>query len=135
MPARGRRDKKSGSQNRNPAGRIPGRPGGAPRSVAELLTRGRAAALVTQRPQVSDWKDFILQRLAPDLGPRVTSVELRRTALVVLTESAAWAARLRFALGEASAEVRRLKPEVTQVEVRVAPARSPPRRPRISPSG
>jgi hypothetical protein len=97
--------------------------------VAELLARGRAAALLTGKPGVFDWKDFIIDRLASDLGPRVTSVELRRTVLVVLTESAAWAARLRFALGEASAEIRRLKPEVTQVEVRVAPSRRPPRHP------
>jgi hypothetical protein len=127
MPARGRRDKKSGSQNRNPAGGPAGRPAGAPRSVAELLTRGRAAALLPRKPQAFDWKEFIKQNLGPDLAPRVTSVELRRAGLIVMTDSAVWSARLRFALGEATPEIRRLKPEVSRIEVRVALGRSQPR--------
>jgi hypothetical protein len=118
MPVGRFRYKKSGSQIRGPGPRTASRP----RSLAELLGRNGLAKSRPESAQPIDWIKFTRNHLPPELAPRVTGAELSRQVLCVRVDSAAWAARLRFALGEAAPEMRREMPQVTRVEVRVTPA-------------
>ena len=71
--------------------------------------------------QLVDWIQFIQLYLPATLAARVSGAELAGRVLSVRAESAGWAARLRFALGETESEMRRVKPEVLRIEVGVSP--------------
>ncbi len=62
-----------------------------------------------------------MSRLAPEIGPRISGIHERDGVLVVFAESAAWSARLRFALQELESALRHEHPRITGTEVRVLP--------------
>lgn len=130
MPNKPRRDKK----NRRVSGRgvAQFRPG--PHSVKKadsvksLLAHsgpvlGRIAA---QAARQSAWRDWLTERIAEPLRARITGIVEREGALVIFTESAGWGVRLRYAVAELEAELRRQHPQVSRVLVRVLPAGEPP---------
>ena len=51
----------------------------------------------------------------------VSGVVERHDTLVIFTESAAWSARVRFAVAEIEGELKRAHPQITAVAVRVLP--------------
>jgi len=121
MPRPKSRNKKTGSQIRDPATRA----GSPPRSIADLLTRSRAPALRRVGPQPFDWMGFLSEELAPDLSSRITTTEWTEgSRLVIYTESAAWCTRLRYALAEALPAIQGRRPEIRRIEVRIAPQRA-----------
>ena len=99
------------------------RPAPRPRSVKELLQRGVPAvsAVTEQRERTRDWEEWLAAHVPPSLGARVTGLTERADTLVVFVESAAWCARLRFALLELEAAARELRPRLKGIEVRVLP--------------
>jgi hypothetical protein len=121
MPRPKSRNKKNGSQIRDPSTRA----GSPPRSIADLLTRSRAPALRRAGPQPFDWMSFLGEELAPDLSSRITATEWAEGGrLVIYTESAVWCTRLRYALADAAPAIQGRRPEIREIEVRIAPARA-----------
>jgi hypothetical protein len=117
MPNRTGRNKKIGSQIRGRVARERSRP----RSVAELLAAPGSAARPPGGSQAPEWTDVIRGQLPAALGLHVSRAEYVKGALVLFTESAAWSARLRFALAEAGEAIRRLQPQVRKIVIRIAP--------------
>jgi len=94
-----------------------------PDSVKELLAR-RAPILTrvtTQTARANFWHDWLSKRLPPQISVRVSGVVEREDALVIFAESAAWSARLRFAVQELEREILDAAGGAKSVVVRVRP--------------
>jgi hypothetical protein len=59
--------------------------------------------------------------LPPEAYAHVSGVVERHDALVIFTSSAAWSARVRFAVAEIEGQLKRAHPAIAQVDVRVLP--------------
>jgi hypothetical protein len=66
---------------------------------------------------------WLASQLPGILGEKVSGVSEREGALTVFAESAAWCARLRYALAELSDLLQREQPQIRSVNVRVLPRR------------
>jgi Dna[CI] antecedent, DciA len=94
-----------------------------PDSVKELLAR-RAPILTrvtTQTARANFWHDWLSERLPPQISVRVSGVVEREDTLVIFAESAAWSARLRFAVQELEREILDAAGGPKSVVVRVRP--------------
>jgi len=92
-------------------------------SVKHLLS-GRLAHLTRVTDPASapnHWEAWLSAHLPAPLPAKISGVHEREGTLVVFAESAAWCARLRFALGELEDTLRRAHPCVTTIAVRVLP--------------
>jgi hypothetical protein len=114
------------SRNKRGSSRIStARPARAPRvhSVKDLLTQ--KSALLTRVTQhatrQNHWEKWLASHLPAQLVTHLVSVSEQDHALVVFAASAAWAARLRYALAELERDMRALDIELKSVEVRVLP--------------
>ncbi len=67
------------------------------------------------------WRDFLAARLEADLLAQVTHIVEREGALTVYAQSAAWSARLRFAMAELWVEAQAASPGLTRCSVKVQP--------------
>lgn len=96
-------------------------------SVKSLLARSGPVLgrIADQAARQSVWRDWLAERLGEPLRARITGVVERDGALVVFTESAGWGVRLRYAVAELEAELRREHPQVSRVLVRVLPSGEP----------
>jgi hypothetical protein len=83
------------------------------------------ARISVQKTAADAWRTWLEERLPGELSGRISGVVERDGALTVFTESAAWSARLRFALAELSPEVEAKDSRVTRVVVKVLPRRAP----------
>jgi hypothetical protein len=93
-------------------------------SVKGLLAGSRStvfARISAQKSAADAWRTWLEARLPGELASRISGVVEREGALTVFTESAAWSARLRFALAEIETDVRAKSPDLTAVIVRVLP--------------
>jgi hypothetical protein len=92
-------------------------------SVKDLLTK--KSALLTQVSQhairQNHWENWLASRLPAPLAARVSSVSEHAHALVIFAESAAWAARLRYAIADLEQQIRAHDAALTAIEVRVLP--------------
>jgi predicted nucleic acid-binding Zn ribbon protein len=92
-------------------------------SVKELL--GRTAPglkrVTDQAAREGFWSDWLCRHLPTEIGVRISSVVERDGTLVIFAASAAWCARLRYALQELEPQIRAAAPEVTAIAVRVQP--------------
>jgi len=61
------------------------------------------------------------ERLTPEICAKVSGVSAHRETLVIFAETAAWSARLRYALLELEHEIRAADPTLTAIKVRVLP--------------
>lgn len=93
------------------------------RSIGDLLTRSAPilSRIGDQSARQAFWRGWLSQRLPAGLAERVSGVTERDGELWVFAESAAWSARLRYAMQELDAAVREADPNVKQVVVRVLP--------------
>jgi hypothetical protein len=92
-------------------------------SVKELLAR-RSPALTRVTAQASRqnfWSCWLATHLPPELRTRVSGITEREGTLVIFAASAAWSARLRYAVLELEREIRAVQPALTAIEVRVLP--------------
>ena len=69
-----------------------------------------------------------MQGLGTALANKVNRCSLENGRITVVTESSAWAARMRFALAEAEPRLRELVPDLKELVVRIRPAGAPKRR-------
>jgi hypothetical protein len=102
----------------------------APVSVNTLLSRisqSRAGATLSrvaeQRQAQEDWRAWLKNRLSADLDAHVTGAVEREGKLTVFADSAAWSARLRFAVVEIDAQIRERDAAISKVIVKVMPRR------------
>lgn len=92
-------------------------------SVKDLLTR-RAPGLMqftAQSTRHNFWRCWLSERLPPEIRPRLSGVSEQAGKLVIFAETAAWSARLRYAVLELEAEMRTADPTLREVRVRVLP--------------
>ncbi len=99
------------------------RPGGRPHSVKDLLGRVSPGLrdLGVRAARQEAWGEWLAPHLDPVLRTRVRSVTERAGTLTVFAESAAWSARLKFALAELTPALTSERPQVKSIEVRVMP--------------
>ncbi|TLZ06313.1 MAG: DUF721 domain-containing protein [Gammaproteobacteria bacterium] len=119
MPKKMARNKRGRSAMRTAAG-----PGSTrTHSVKELLSRGAPALtrVTDQAARASFWSGWLCRHLPTDLAPTVSGVVEREGTLVIFAASAAWCARLRYALEELEPEIRADFPALTAISVRVRP--------------
>jgi len=92
-------------------------------SVKDLLAR-RAPSLIritAQSRRQNFWNCWLSDHLPAELRARVSGVTQRAGTLVIFAESAAWSARLRYAVLELEHEIRAADPAVSAIKVRVLP--------------
>jgi hypothetical protein len=96
-----------------------------PDSVKDLLARHAPGLtrITDQAARQSFWSEWLATHLPAELCPRISGVSARDNTLVVFAETAAWSARLRFAVLEIEAAIRAAAPEITDIRVRVLPRR------------
>ena len=92
-------------------------------SVKELLARSAPALrrVTEQAARQSFWREWLARHLPPALHAHVSGVAERDGTLVIFATSAAWSARLRYALTELDVQIRAVAPELTAIKVRVLP--------------
>jgi hypothetical protein len=91
-----------------------------------LLSRSSQSALgrvAEQRQAQADWRTWLSSKLPAALASRVTGAVENAENLVIFAESSAWSARLRYAVAELDAEIRRANPAIQTINVRVMPKR------------
>jgi hypothetical protein len=95
-----------------------------PIGIKDLL--GRSAPLQQAIARQADrgvfWREFLAQRLPAELAAQVTQVVERDGTLSVYAASAAWSARLRFAIAEHWPAAQQAAPGLKRWSVRVQPA-------------
>lgn len=107
-------------KNRSPAG---GHSGARP--IGDLLNR-RAPVLSRisdQSARQAFWRGWLASHLPKGLADRITGVVEREDALTVFAESAAWSARLRYAIEELGKPLREADPNIRRVTVKVLPGK------------
>ena len=92
-------------------------------SVKELLAR-RVPALTRITEQAARqkfWSHWLAVHLPGEIAARISGVTERAGTLVIFAETAAWSARLRYAVLELEPDMRAASPELNCVRVRVLP--------------
>ena len=69
------------------------------------------------------WLEWLAAALPEELRGQLVHAVHRGRELIVLTSSAAWSARMRFALADLEERIRTRQPDIVKVTVRVAPAK------------
>jgi hypothetical protein len=85
--------------------------------------------------QQSRWSAVLNSTLDPALAARVTGTGFEGGTLTVYVESAAWSARLRYALAECLPRLRETEGALTTVNVRLRPRAAPTAGPGSTPPG
>jgi len=88
-------------------------------AVAPALTR-----VTEQAARANFWSAWLCRHLPTVLSARISGVIERDDTLVIFAISAAWSARLRFALQELEPQLRAASPGLAAISVRVRPATS-----------
>jgi hypothetical protein len=92
-------------------------------SVKDLLS-GRAPVLTrvtAQAGRARFWNEWLSGHLPAELRARLSAVVEREGTLVIFAESAAWSARLRYAVQELEGEILAAADGLERVVVRVRP--------------
>ncbi len=102
------------------------RPGTKPATAAALILARLPALAERARlaPESSEWQVAVMSALGPGLANKVNRCTLDSGRITVIAESSAWAARMRFALAEIEAELRRITPGFRELTIRVRPRRA-----------
>ncbi len=95
-------------------------------SVKDLLARRTTSLtrITAQAARQNFWNCWLSERLPVEMRAKVTGVTERDGKLVIFAATAAWSARLRFAVLELEREIRAADPGLTDIEVRVLPRSS-----------
>jgi hypothetical protein len=67
------------------------------------------------------WRGWLCGHIPAELYARISGIVERDGTLVIFAETAAWSARLRYAILELEHEIRAADPALTAVKVRVLP--------------
>jgi hypothetical protein len=92
-------------------------------SVKDLLARAHPALarLSDQAARQELWRRWLALHLPGEVAKHVSGVVERADTLVIFTASAAWSARVRFAVAEIVGQLQSAHPGITAVAVRVLP--------------
>lgn len=110
---------------RRPENRPPiGRSRQAPKQINQLLSGNKLlSTAVQQQANLRDrLEGFFTERLDPALGRAIGHYSEKDGQLTVFVRSAAWSARLRFALAELWPELQRQWPQLNNFAVKIQPA-------------
>jgi hypothetical protein len=120
MPNKLRRNKRGGSRHMATSVAKTFR---NPDSVKDVLARPTPTLtrVSNQATRQTHWKTWLAAHLPTDLTTRLSGVVEREGTLVIFAESAAWSARLRYAVVELEAKIKAAAPGIQQVSVRVLP--------------
>ncbi len=120
MPNKPRRDKRGGTRKSSTSVSKPLR---RPDSVKDVLRRvtPTLTRVSDQAARQNFWKQWLSQHLPSELAPRLSGVVERDNTLVIFAESAAWSARLRYVIQELEPEIKRARPTIQQLSIRVMP--------------
>jgi hypothetical protein len=77
--------------------------------------------VTAQASRQNFWNCWLSAHLPPEIRARVSGVTERDGTLVIFAATAAWSARLRYAILELEREIRAADPALTDIEVRVLP--------------
>jgi hypothetical protein len=120
MPKKPRQHKNTTSSSGGNALRTRHIPG-----IADLLARAPLLRnLNASRAQHQQWREWLTASLPEELGSRVLEASRQADQLVVYAESAAWCARLRYALAALEQQIRSRDAAIRQVRVRVRPGKA-----------
>ncbi len=125
MPKKTPQDKKSLPERRSKSAiRRPGaRLRGSAQSLDSIMKKqGWLHDLERKAGAQRQWVDWLAQALPAELSSQLVNAVQRGPELTVLTASAAWSARVRFALAELEPQIRARQPDIVKIIVRVAPA-------------
>ena len=119
MPKNKSRDKRGKPRVRTAAGLRPLRA----HSVKELLARSAPGLtrVSDQAARAGFWSGWLCRHLPTEIGARICAVVERDGTLVIFAASAAWCARLRYAVQELEPQIRAAAPQLTAIAVRVQP--------------
>jgi hypothetical protein len=67
------------------------------------------------------WRSWLGAHLPAEITGKISTIVERDGTLVIYAESAAWSARLRYAVMEIDAQLRGAHPQITEISVRVLP--------------
>ena len=96
------------------------------RSIKHLLARTPVLSPIADLgARQAFWLSWLRARLPAQLAGQVTGAVQRGGLLTVFAESAAWSARLRYALQELEGALREADPNIKRVAVKVLPPKSP----------
>jgi hypothetical protein len=103
----------------------------SPHSVKDLLARSIPvlSQAADQSARQAFWRPWLETHLPPGLAARISAITERDATLVVFADSAAWSARLRYALQELQSQIREAQPDISEITVRVMPRPAKPSRP------
>jgi len=87
-----------------------------------MQAAGWLTALRRHEDGRQEWLEWLRSALPEELGAAVVGARLKGSVLTVHAASAAWAARLRFAMPALGPALAERSPGVESVQVRVAPA-------------
>jgi hypothetical protein len=92
-------------------------------SVKDLLggSQSHFQRIKEQQAQQAHWRGWLDEHLPAELAREVSGVVEREGMLVVFAASAAWSARVRFALADCEPDLRRDHPAIERISVRVLP--------------
>jgi hypothetical protein len=92
-------------------------------SVKDLLAHGLPSLkhVTAQAARQRFWHGWLGEHIPPQIRTRISGVAERDGTLVIFAESAAWSARLRYAVLELEREIRAADPELAAISVRVRP--------------
>jgi hypothetical protein len=129
MPKMPDADKKTPARNARPGRGFRKTRSPAPASINELLAgRPGLAALAARLPAQRAWTEWLRAALPPDLAahvvnvvPKTVSARTGAQELVVLADSSAWCARLRYALAGLEPSIGARNAAVQRTRVRVSP--------------
>jgi len=74
-----------------------------------------------QTQNETQWRAWLARQLAPELCQHISGIVEREGNLLVFAVSAAWSARLRYALQPLEPRIRALRLDIRQISVRVQP--------------
>jgi hypothetical protein len=94
-----------------------------PHSVKDLLAHGLPSLkrVTDQAARQKFWNDWLDAHISAEIRTRISGVAERNGTLLIFAESAAWSARLRYAVLELEREIRAAAPELAAIKVRVRP--------------
>jgi hypothetical protein len=96
---------------------------GAPQSLERIMKdRGWIPALKRMRELQQEWLVWLDTALPEELRGSIVNVVRKGNELTVLAASAAWSARLRYALAALAPQLHERAPDIVKVQVRVAPS-------------
>ncbi len=84
-----------------------------------MTNRASLARIGAAIPVQQSWADWLRTALIPELAGHIVSAVPKNAELVVLADSAAWGARLRYALATLQSEITARDAAISYTRVRV----------------